>query len=82
LLQETSFTLNIGSEGFRCPEHISALKNPGSKRISAFYWVFCPFLGIWEICDRRVLLYVVVDYGINAITGVERQKGGRSCGKE
>jgi hypothetical protein len=38
--------LYIGSEGFRCSEHISALKNPGSKRISAFYGVFCRFSGI------------------------------------
>src|SRR5271166_3783070 len=35
-----SLTLNIGSEGFRCPEHISASKNPASKRISVFCRVF------------------------------------------
>ena len=38
--------LSIGFVGFRCPEHISAPINPGSKRISAFSWVFCLFLGV------------------------------------
>src|ERR1700683_4883827 len=36
------------SEGFRCPEHISAPKSPGSKRICRFYWVFCVFSGMEE----------------------------------
>jgi hypothetical protein len=43
---EQRLALNIGSEGFRCSEHISTLKNPGSERISAFLRVFGLFLGI------------------------------------
>jgi hypothetical protein len=45
---EQRHALNIGSEGFRCSEHISTLKNPGSERISAFLRVFGLFLGIRE----------------------------------
>jgi hypothetical protein len=31
------------SEGFWCPEHISARKSLGSERISVFSGVFCLF---------------------------------------
>jgi len=41
-----SLALSSGSEGFRCPEHISASKNPGSERISVFFGVFSLFSGI------------------------------------
>src|SRR2546421_8857962 len=43
--------LNRLSEGFRCSEHISTLKNPGSERISAFLWVFGLFSGIRKNAD-------------------------------
>src|ERR1700689_5449813 len=40
-----ALALHCLSEDFRCPEHISARKNPASKRISCFCWVFYGFLG-------------------------------------
>ena len=52
--------LYIVSEGFRCSEHISGLKNPDSKRMSVFCWVFCRFSGIEEVQGKDVGLYVVV----------------------
>src|ERR1700722_891725 len=52
--------LNCLSEGFRCPEHISALKNPASKRISEFLWVFGRFYGIGGNDDEEVCRYIVV----------------------
>src|SRR5580765_2390396 len=53
-------TLSIGSEGYRCPEHISALKNPSSKRISAFYGFFCRFPGMRKAGSKGGYLYIVV----------------------
>jgi hypothetical protein len=47
------------SEGFRCSEHISAPKNPGSERFSAFLWVLCPFLGIAQDVALGWNLYIV-----------------------
>ena len=52
--------LNIGYEGFRCSEHISTPKNPGSERISAFHWVFRLFLGIQLRVGQGSNLQVVV----------------------
>ena len=57
---ETASPSTIGSEGFRCPEHISAPKNPGSKRISAFCRVFYLFSGIEEMARQSGNLYIVV----------------------
>src|SRR5271163_1320016 len=48
------------SGGSRCPEHISALKNLGSKRISLFYWVLCLFSGSGRKADTGINLYVVL----------------------
>jgi hypothetical protein len=53
-------TLSIGSEGYRCPEHISALKNPSSKRISAFYGLFYLFSGKGKAGGKSKYLYIVV----------------------
>jgi hypothetical protein len=40
--------LNTASKGFWCPEHISARKSPGSKRMSVFFGVFYWFSGMAE----------------------------------
>src|SRR5208282_6729817 len=57
------------SGGSRCPEHISALKSPASERISVFYWVLCPFLGICGKGDLGVYLHVVVYVFLYTIRG-------------
>src|SRR3954469_8616582 len=54
--------LSIGIEGFRCPEHISALKNQGTRRISAFCRVFYLFCGMWTKTEQEYLLYLVDVY--------------------
>src|SRR5208282_2610148 len=64
-------TLLHSSEGFRCPEHISAPKSPGSKRICRFYWVFCVFSGIAENEGSLDSLQVVVKTGDNTIRSRE-----------
>src|SRR5579864_760331 len=63
-------TLSIGSEGYRCPEHISALKNPSSKRISAFYGVFYLFSGMGRVRGGSKYLHIVVFVGLSTITGI------------
>src|SRR5580704_3940097 len=59
--------LNHSSEGFRCPEHISAPKSPGSKRICRFYWVFCQFSGLAENEGQEDSQQVVVREEENTI---------------
>src|ERR1035437_8186308 len=59
--------LNCLAGAFRCSEHISTPKNPASKRISAFLWVFCPFLGIAERVRPRVKLHIVAYWTIDTI---------------
>ena len=66
-----SLTLNIGSEGFRCPEHISAPLGQGSKRISAFCWVFYLFPGIRQGQQLRGTLDMVVYAEKHTIRGMQ-----------
>jgi hypothetical protein len=74
-------TLNIGSEGFRCPEHISARKSPASKRISAFLGFFGLFLGIRESRRRGCSLYIVVQRNKPTITRIGCVKRGGVTGR-
>src|ERR1700694_5691917 len=60
------------SQGFRCPEHISGPKNPASKLISAFYWVFCPFSGIENRPTHASHPYIVVVSEGSAIRSTAR----------
>src|SRR5580700_5175311 len=62
--------LHCLSGGSRCPEHISALKSPASERISVFYWVLCPFLGIRRNGSLRGYLYIVVFMFIYTIRSI------------
>src|SRR5579864_6243782 len=63
-------TLSIASEGYRCPEHISARKNPASTRISAFYGLFYRFSGIGKGSGRSKYLHIVVFAQSSTITGI------------
>jgi hypothetical protein len=42
---ENAFAFHACPEGSRCPEHISALKDLGSRRISGFYAHFLELAG-------------------------------------
>ena len=49
---------NCLSGDFRCSEHISTLKNPGSKRMSAFSRVFGLFSGKEEEDAEPTILHI------------------------
>src|SRR2546423_15643523 len=63
--------LTYVSGGFRCPEHISGLKNPAAKRISAFSGVLCLFPGITARMFRRFWLDIVVRSLQGTIRGMD-----------
>src|SRR5258706_839493 len=62
--------LHASPGGSRCPEHISALKNLASKRISPFYWVLCLFYGTAEDADLGGDLYVAVLISLRTISSI------------